>query len=201
MVARGVAEASNNPCVLLFFFARCNSFWLTKMYLLYFGIGGKSNHCASHLKHHLNGRIGSTKGSRDSSLNHFVTGDKVVKTCVFKLDFEHLPSLAEQVGINFVTATAKQTNTNASAANKSEPAKIMYYYMMLVLDPGFSAEEIRTKKKRNSAKPTGMKSFSAVRAGDKRKLQKMQQPSSGGSGVYRGNTRTFAAIWRKPLLR
>jgi hypothetical protein len=145
------------------------------MYLLYFGIGGKSNGCASHLKHHLNGRLGSTKGSRDSSLNHFVTGDKVVKTCVFKLWFDHLPNLAEQVGIDFVTATAKQTNINASAA-KSEPAGLMYYYMILVLDPDFSAEEIRTTKKRNITKHarSGM-------AGGKRKLQKMAGLSQGAN--------------------
>jgi hypothetical protein len=142
------------------------------MYLLYFGIGGKSNGCACHLKHHLNGRMGSTKGTRDSSLNHFVTGDKVVKTCVFKLWFDHLPNLAEQVGIDFVTASGKQTNINASTA-KSEPAEIMYYYMILVLDPDFSAEEIRTTKKRNSARPTGVKSIAVLRAGQKRKLQKM----------------------------
>jgi hypothetical protein len=163
------------------------------MYLLYFGVGGKSNACARHLKHHMNGRIGSTKGSRDASLNHFVTGDKVVKTCVFKLDFEHLPNLAEQVGIDFVTATAKQTNTNASVA-KSEPVKIMYYYMLLVLDPDFSAEEIGTTKGRNLARPTGAKSISKVRAGEKRKFQKMQRSSScgsGGSGVYQGNTCNF----------
>jgi hypothetical protein len=68
----------------------------------------------------------------------------------------------------------------------------MYYYMMLVLDPDFSAEEIRTTKKRNSARPTGVKSISRVRAGEKRKLQKMQRPPSGGSGVYQaGNTCNF----------
>jgi hypothetical protein len=142
------------------------------MYLLYFGIGGKSNKCSTYLKHHLNGRVGSVKGNRDSSLNHFVTGHKVVKTCVFKLSFDHLPNLAEQAGIDFVTATGKQTNINDSGA-KSEPAEIMYYSMMLVLDPDFSAEEIRTTKKRNVAKPSGVNSIGNKRKGQKRKLQNL----------------------------
>ena len=86
------------------------------------------------------------KEQRDSSLNHFVTGDKVVQTCVFKLDFSHLPSQAEQMGIDFVTETKKQTDAKQSGAGKAVFAKRMYYYMVLVLDPEFSAEETRTAK-------------------------------------------------------
>jgi hypothetical protein len=76
------------------------------------------------------------------------------------------------VGIDFVTATGKQTNINDSGA-KSEPAAIMYYYIMLVLDPDFSAEEIRTTKKRNVAKPSGVNSISNKGKGQKRKLQNL----------------------------
>ena len=103
-------------------------------------------------------------------MNHFVTGDKVVQTCVFKLDFSHLPSQAEQMGIDFVTETKKQANIRDSSAHSDALAERMYYYMILVLDPDFSAEEIRTTKKRNEARPTGNR----LRAGEKRKLQQMQ---------------------------
>jgi hypothetical protein len=114
------------------------------MYLLYFGIGGKDNSCAKYMRGHLNGR--STPSAHDSALNHFVTGDKVVQTCVFKLEFSHSPNQAEQMGIDFVTETKKQTNIKLSGAGKAVLAKRMYYYMILVLDPEFSAEEIRTAK-------------------------------------------------------
>jgi hypothetical protein len=102
-----------------------------------------------------------------------VTGNKVVKTCVFKLSFDHVPGDAEQVGIDFVTATGKQTNINRSSATKSEPAEIMYYYMMLVLDPDFSAEEIRTTKMANRVKHSGVDSSNTKRKEHKRKYQKM----------------------------
>jgi hypothetical protein len=146
------------------------------MYLLYFGIGGKSNSCASHMKYHLNGR--KTKEQRDSSLNHFVTGDKVVRTCVFKLDFSHYPSKAEQMGIDFVTETKKQTNIRESSAHSDALAERMYYYMILVLDPDFSAKEIRTAKNLNCSR--GNKNIASQRkSGGKRKLQQMQGLSKG----------------------
>jgi hypothetical protein len=88
------------------------------MYLLYFGIGGKPNSCAKYMRSHLNGRV--TPALRDPCLNHFVTGDKAVQTCVFKLEFSHNPSETEQVGIDFVTTTKKQTNIKLSSADKDE---------------------------------------------------------------------------------
>jgi hypothetical protein len=63
-------------------------------------------------------------------LNHFVTGDKVVQTCVFKLEFSHSPNQAEQMGIDFVTETKKQTNIKLSGADKDALAERMYYYML-----------------------------------------------------------------------
>ena len=130
----------------------------------------------SYLKHHLNGR--KSKEQRGSSLNHFVTGDKVVQTCVFKLDFSHLPSQAEQMGIDFVTETKKQTNIRESSAHSDALAERMYYYMILVLDPDFSAKEIRTAKNRNCSR--GNKNIASQRkSGGKRKLQQMQGLSKG----------------------
>jgi hypothetical protein len=87
-------------------------------------------------------------------------GDRAVQTCVFKLEFSHNPNEAEQVGIDFVTTTKKQTNIKLSGADKDLVAKKMYYYMVLVLDPGFSAKEIRTAKTANlkrGPKPCGPK--------------------------------------------
>ena len=146
------------------------------MYLFYFGIGGKSNCCAAFMKYHLNGR--KTKEQRDSGLNHFVTGDKVVRTCVFKLEFSHNPGQAEQMGIEFVTETKKQTNIKVSGADKDALAERMYYYMILVLDPDFSAKEIRTAKNLNVSMGN---EHTHAKIGGKRKLQQMQGLRKGGN--------------------
>ena len=116
-------------------------------------------------------------------MNHFVTGDKVVRTCVFKLDFSHYPSKAEQMGIDFVTETKKQTNIRESSAHSDAlAAERMYYYMILVLDPDFSAKEIRTAKNLNV--PRGNK-ISHTKIGEKRKLEQLLGLRKGG------NTRNF----------
>jgi hypothetical protein len=154
------------------------------MCLLYFGIGGKKNSCAKYKRVHLNGR--STPGVRDSSLNHFVTRDKVVQTCVFKLDFVHSPNQAEQVGIDFVSLvsnTQKQTNMKLSSADKDGPVKLMYYYMILVLDPGFSAKEIGNAK----AASTSINAKGAELGMKQKQLGK----TSNGLGMER-NSRTHA---------
>ena len=48
-----------------------------------------------------------------------------------------------------------------------------YYFMMLVLDPDFSAEEIRTTKMANRVKHSGVDSSNTKRKEHKRKYQKM----------------------------
>ena len=71
---------------------------------------------------------------------------------MFKLDFVHTKSEAEQLGIDFVTETQKQTNVRPSTADKDGSVKLMYYYMVLVLGPEFSAKEIRDAKTTSASK-------------------------------------------------
>jgi hypothetical protein len=128
------------------------------MYLLYFGIGGVSLGKASqHTKAHLNGRKAGAGSTRDSALNHFVAKSKVVRTCIFEVAFSHNAAHIEQAGIEFVTTTDKHTHTNVRTSNQAYKHNVehMYYYMILVLDPDFSAEEIRDAKRVRSKNTKG----------------------------------------------
>jgi hypothetical protein len=82
------------------------------------------------------------------------------------------------MGIDFVTETKKQTNIRDSSAHSDALAERMYYYMIPVLDPDFSAEEIRTAKNLNCSR--GNKWKTEYR-GEKRKLQRMQGLNKGAN--------------------
>jgi hypothetical protein len=82
------------------------------------------------------------------------------------------------MGIDFVTETKKQTNIKVSGADKDALAERIYYYMILVLDPDFSAKEIRTAKNNNVSRSN---KNNHAKIGQKRKLQQMQGLRKGGN--------------------
>ena len=130
------------------------------MYLLYFGIGTDP---AQHIKKHLNGRTARASSSRDVALNHFVTKSKVVRTCIFEARFSHNAGKIEQAGIEFVTTTDKHTNVRRSNGATKHNVEHMSYYMILVLDPDFSVEEIRNAKLVRNQQTNHTKSFASSR--------------------------------------
>jgi hypothetical protein len=66
---------------------------------------------------------------------------------ILQVEFSHNSAVTEQVGIGFVSNTDKQTDVRSSGAEAKHKVDIMYYYMILVLDPDFSAREIRAAKR------------------------------------------------------
>ena len=133
------------------------------MYLLYFGVGGGSlTGTSTHIKTHLNGRKAGAGSTRDVALNHFVAKPKVVRTCIFEVGFGHNAGKIEQAGIEFITGTDKHTNVRKSNGVKNH-VEHMSYYMILVLDPDFSAEEIRNAKRVKSKQTNHTKSFASSR--------------------------------------
>jgi hypothetical protein len=121
------------------------------------------------------------------ALNHFVTKSKAVRTCIFEVGFSHNACKIEQAGIEFITATDKHTNVRRSNGDTKHNAEHMYYCMILVLDPDFSAEEIRDA---NSQGPPG----SQFKPGPAATGQCMGQPALQGSGVPQAAPRAARCV-------
>jgi hypothetical protein len=118
-------------------------------YLAYFGIGGATKQaCLSKLKSHLNGRLGGTaRSSSDTAFNFKVSqDDSPCYATIFEVDGSHSPIEFEQKGIDFVVKTMKHTNCQVSNA-KADIVQSMFYYMIIVANPEFNAEEVRLSKK------------------------------------------------------
>jgi hypothetical protein len=115
-------------------------------YLLYFGIGGKTlSGAAKHMKSHLNGR--ASRFRRDPAFNHMVSKDKFVRTTIFQVDGNHIPQEVEDAGIDIISETGMQTNLSASTANYPMVKK-MFYYLIVVINPEFTAAQVRASKDR-----------------------------------------------------